>query len=447
MKNHRLVSLLCACALMAGTVPSANIYAEDADSVQSQITENTPEAADAQNAEEKSEKSETSETPDDETSSEDSKNDTWSITYRKGGGTGKIETTEPVKEKALVQLSPWALRKDGYSHVGWTDGENTYTRGQTIKMPAENLILEPVWEKIYTLTFEKLEPLGYITPYQDGTFSPGKELYLPNLAMHNGDASFSGWFVNGVFHKPLTTITLGAEDTYIEVYWQYPRELNYYAGDVEGVLGPDHFTVGKLAGLELDLSGKDRLARLGYKLSGWYEPVEDRKYRLEDRYLMPDRDVTMLAVWTPIKVGMDFYANGGEGKMSRQIEEFDSYVRINPCEFTKEGYKLLGWECGEDYYRPEATVQVKIAEIGDSMDFKAVWIEEDRNPGDVNGDGNVDVLDLSVLALHIIGDEIITDEQLLDDADVERDGKVDLSDLALLKKYIQKDKILLGIED
>lgn len=415
MKNYRLLSLLCACALLAGTVPAAAVNAEDA------AEETQVSAASSAEA-------------------------TYSVSYTMGGGFGRIETTDPVEKGVYVPLSPWALRKDGLTHTGWTDGTNTYRRGEKIKMPDHDIVLEPVWTKIYTAKYENLEQYGYPSPFQDGTVSPGTEIYLPNLAMHNGDASFMGWLVNGELYEPLSSFTMPEEDVYVEVYWQYPRELKYYAGDVDGVLGTDNFITGKLAGLKLDLSGKERLARVGYKLTGWYEPVEDKIYDLEGRYLMPDRDVVMYAVWEPGKVAMEFSAGGGEGKMSDQIAVFDSYVQFSECTFTKEGYKLAGWKHGDDYYTPDSVVQAKVKELGVTMDFEAVWIEEDRNPGDINGDGKVDVADLTALGIHLIGDEEITDEELLANADTERDGEVNTADLAKLKQFIQKEKILLGVE-
>ena len=136
---------------------------------------------------------------------------------------------------------------------------------------------------------------------------------------------------------------------------------------------------------------------------------------------------------------------GAEGTMPNQTAEFDSWTKLNECTYTKEGCKLLGWKHNDDYYTPDAEVKVKVAEFGDFMVFDAVWIEEGRDPGDVNGDGGIDVMDLTMLGMHIIGDAEITDEKALDDADVQRDGAVDLADLARLKQFIMQDKILLGV--
>lgn len=417
MKNYRSLSLLCACAVVLGSVSSSALYAaetEEEDAVS--VTESSSES------------------------------DVFRVHYEKNGGTGRIEETEPVKAGEFVVLSPWALRKDGYSHTGWTDGEKTYKRGQKIEMPENDLYLKPTWKKVFFVRYEKLEPYGYATPFQDGTVSPGTEIYLPNLAMHNGDKQFNGWLINGVHYDPLSTFIMPEENVLVEVDWQVPIKLDYYAGDVDGVIGSSHYIVDKFAGYNINLSNNERLARVGYKLIGWYDPDEDKKYDLEASYMVPDRDVTMLAVWSPLKVSMKFNANGGTGKMSNQIEVFDTAANIKECTFTKEGYKLHGWLHDDEYYMPGETVHVKIAEIGEFMNFTAIWIEEDRNPGDLNRDGIIDISDMALLALHLVGDCEITDEKILDDADVEYDGVVDLSDLARFRQFLSHNKILLGMK-
>ena len=55
--------------------------------------------------------------------------------------------------------------------------------------------------------------------------------------------------------------------------------------------------------------------------------------------------------------------------------------------------------------------------------------------GDINSDGNVDLTDLSMLSLAIIGDKILTETQQKV-ADVTGDGQVSITDLATLRQYI-----------
>ncbi len=59
-------------------------------------------------------------------------------------------------------------------------------------------------------------------------------------------------------------------------------------------------------------------------------------------------------------------------------------------------------------------------------------------PGDLNGDGEVDASDLTVLARHVGKVETMEDETCLANADVTGDGSVDASDLTKLAQYVGK---------
>ncbi|MBR6599854.1 MAG: dockerin type I repeat-containing protein, partial [Oscillospiraceae bacterium] len=60
-----------------------------------------------------------------------------------------------------------------------------------------------------------------------------------------------------------------------------------------------------------------------------------------------------------------------------------------------------------------------------------------REVGDLNNDGVVELTDLTILSLYLIGDRSL-DESDLVYADVTKNGKVDIADLAALKQYIMK---------
>ncbi len=59
-------------------------------------------------------------------------------------------------------------------------------------------------------------------------------------------------------------------------------------------------------------------------------------------------------------------------------------------------------------------------------------------PGDLNGDGEVNASDLTILARHVGKVETIEDETYLANADVTGDGNVDASDLTKLAQYVGK---------
>lgn len=69
-----------------------------------------------------------------------------------------------------------------------------------------------------------------------------------------------------------------------------------------------------------------------------------------------------------------------------------------------------------------------------------VLLEEDavsREVGDLNNDSVVELTDLTILSLYLIGDRTL-DENDLAYADMTGNGEVNIADLAAFKQYIMK---------
>ena len=64
--------------------------------------------------------------------------------------------------------------------------------------------------------------------------------------------------------------------------------------------------------------------------------------------------------------------------------------------------------------------------------------------GDLNGDGEINAVDLSLLKKHLMGSEIITDETVLELMDTNLDGEHNILDLIRIKKYLSGYSGVLG---
>lgn len=416
MKIKKMLAALCAVSILTATCFQTMVYAEEAGTA--------------------------AEVTDTETAG------TYTLTYQTDGGTGKIDGNGSThKAGESVKLSIWSLLKDGKSHTGWTDGENVYSRGEVIEMPAHNLNLKPVYSNLYNLEYEDFSKYGVDWPLSNMTVVPGEEIYLPNYGVFNGVQMFNGWLVNGVHHDPLTYFQMPEEDVFVEVDWLDPISFVLYAGDVDGVITEERLYMDKYPGNPYDLPDATRMSRLGYKLSGWLDTYDGKEYALEQKYDLPNRDVELQAIWSPITVAVRFSGGtGATGKMDSQKMTYDSMLTIPECAFTKEGCKLAGWKLRDRYYQPEETFQVKIAKQGESPQLVAQWIEEDLNPGDINEDGVADLSDLVLLSQILLKDVEFSSEEQEKNADVYRDDTIDASDLAFFKQYVMKDYVLLGLK-
>ena len=90
----------------------------------------------------------------------------------------------------------------------------------------------------------------------------------------------------------------------------------------------------------------------------------------------------------------------------------------------------------------EAEIEKTKAQIVAAYSVKPVESKPTITYGDFNGDGAVDLTDLTIMSLDLLGDK--THDPSLDEFyDVNGSGKYDLADFAHLKQYVSKDDVIL----
>lgn len=97
----------------------------------------------------------------------------------------------------------------------------------------------------------------------------------------------------------------------------------------------------------------------------------------------------------------------------------------------KEGYVFLGWSTTVN-----GTVLETLPAVNGGEVFYAIFEKEAAGlKGDLNGDGNVDSDDLTLLARHVGGIELVSGQNL-ENADVNGDGVVNSDDLTVHARYV-----------
>ncbi len=129
------------------------------------------------------------------------------------------------------------------------------------------------------------------------------------------------------------------------------------------------------------------------------------------------------------KFTVNYNSNGGSSVLPQVFVNVVSEKMLAPAAPTRSGYKLAYWSRGNLYFDFRSTAKT-------NMTLTAIW----ALPGDANGDGAVDILDLVRIKKYTSGTADCKPENKAA-TDMNDSGGIDSLDLTLLKK------LLLGISN
>ncbi len=139
-------------------------------------------------------------------------------------------------------------------------------------------------------------------------------------------------------------------------------------------------------------------------------------------------NVTYTATYTPTYIDYTVTFQYADGTVISSAKyHYGDAVVIPADPVDPDGNKFLGWD-------------KEVTTCTGNATYTAVF-ENLYTPGDINGDGKVDLKDLARLRKYLAGADV---EINMNSADVNGDGKVDLKDLARLRKYFAGANVELG---
>lgn len=204
--------------------------------------------------------------------------------------------------------------------------------------------------------------------------------------------------------------------------------------------------------------------------SDWYvdgeQPEGYTKYIFDDQETVLNLSdvhndtVYMYAQWEPNSYTIIFDSNGGTGSMNSITAYSDIDVNLGTNLFTKSGYLFTGWnivdddgywcvvcdgyedwtveiteECSKKLFYNNDTVNYK-SDNGCNLTAYAQWTSKDSVLiGDVNLDGNVNIVDVTTIQKYVVGSYTFNEVQLYA-ADVNGDGVVTVVDATELQEMI-----------
>ena len=425
----------------------------------------------------------------------------YALHFDPNGGEGGPELQYKGRGVDLT-LSETEPNRDYYRFQGWAEEAEAdaadFLPGQSYGEDRE-LSLYAVWtprtwDVQYALNGGQGGPESQIKTY-------GAALTLPDTVPTREGFEFLGWstkFGDSVpSYFPGDSFTEEGDprgDGPITLYavWQIKLFLvSYHPNGGEDAPPPQLKTYGRALILSTDIP-----RRTGYTFLGWSKS----RSAAEPDYLPGDRftenaDRVLYAVWQRGDQGQPTQASltprdaagciGAEFTVDLMLEKNPGLMFLSfTLDYDDAVLEFLGaedgvlsgwtvvpaenslvWDSDRDHtesgcvlhlrFRAKAGLEPGTVRLGVKDLFAANYNEErlqiqagtglirlaDRLPGDVNGDGTVDGLDLIRLRKYLAG---VADTEIVEaNANVNGDDTIDLLDLVRLRKYLAKDKVIL----
>ncbi len=312
---------------------------------------------------------------------------TFLITFDANGGVLNGNKTKLVTYGGQYGGLPSAEKENAYFE-GWRTPSGEVINSKNIVLISEAATFTAAWtdkEIFHTVTFESNGGAKVASQ----KVSKGKTVTKPNIKREG--YIFNGWFFDKNFEIPWDFENDAVDDD-ITLYASWTKNITY---KITFVTGDGLFPDGKKTKYVVVTEGEQITApnepeRDRFLFAGWSADGAT----LFDMTTVPDKDLTLYAVWerTVFSVALD--ANGGKFSDGKQVHN----IEVNKDEAVgivetpvREGYVFKGW-----YYDGES--RNMDSPIGSDMTIFAKWgradeeefpvPDDDPTPDDVPHDSN-----------------------------------------------------------
>lgn len=154
--------------------------------------------------------------------------------------------------------------------------------------------------------------------------------------------------------------------------------------------------------------------------------------------IIEDTDVSKYFKFTPSQSGsLTFYSTGSRDTVGRLLDSDMTELAYNDDNEEDRNFRIsYNVNAGETY-----VLQIGVFEYDSSDEAFNVTFNFEPNKetllGDVNGDGEITVVDSTILQKYIVGQTTLDDETL-NVADVNKDGAITVVDATLIQKFVVK---------
>ena len=273
----------------------------------------------------------------------------YSISYK--NVPEEVENPNPTMGESGKALTLQPLTRSGYKFIGWFDAPEA---GKTVTtIPAGNtdaIILYARWvERGCTITFDGN---GGTEGETEAIWAPwDASVSLPESTFIRPGYTFTAWNTQpdgkGKTYAPGDMVANLAEEGTVTLYAQWTPNT-YTARFLPGAVDCKGTTkdMTKLTNGKSYTVPRCGYTRTGYVFAGW--EMEGEFYAAGEKFAVSGVEnegiVEFTAHWTPITYTVHFNPNKGTGKMPDQKNiPYDEPTALNPCAFTRTGYRFVGW--------------------------------------------------------------------------------------------------------
>lgn len=299
----------------------------------------------------------------------------YTITLIANGGILSSDTLKISYQDTYASL-PTDVVKDGFTFLGWyTAPENgvLITNDKVMETAADQTLYALFKENVNRITFHANGGSGEMNDLELQTGSSAK---LPQNAFAKVGYTFVGWSTSvtgDAIYSDKAEYTMGTSSTNtLYAVWQINTntlrfDANGGGGDMEAV-SADYGTTRRLPA--------NSFTRPGYTFIGWSTSQSGEiVYVDKAEYTMGEKNEYILYAQWQINVNkLHFEANGGNGSMDYLEADYNSFFRLPPNAFYRDGYTFIGWSTsptGEKVYGDEAEYK-----MGADPDYTlyALWV-------------------------------------------------------------------------
>lgn len=306
------------------------------------------------------------------------------------GTVGGIPETTTIGQEVTITAST----KNGYTWVGWYNGETELTKEQSYKfdIPLENVTYTAKWIKV---TIARNNTSAGSVSSLNTTYKVGDEVTV--TASTSNGYTWVGWF-NGETEltKELSyTFNMPSENVIYTAKWARLTlsRNNTSAGTISSL--SSKYVAGQEATVKASTNS-------GYTWLGWYNDEKELTKELSYTFAMPSEDMTYTATWAAytITTRSDNTAAGTVTTKNSVMTAAGTEVKIVAT--TKSGYTFMGWYEGDTLLCISEDYTFIMPEK--SITYTAKWIlcplnvsKNIPNAGDVSGIPDTSVIGQSVL--------------------------------------------------